>query len=51
MSVESTLQDLQLKKHNLLDAHQDRVMVAEERMRKAEVHVQECRIELGEIRV
>ena len=51
MSAESKLQDLQLKKQNLLDEHQDRVMMAKERMKKAEVHAQECRIELGGIRV
>lgn len=54
MSAESKLQDLQLKKQNLeraLEEHQDRVMMAEERMKKAEVHAQDCQIELGEIRV
>ena len=42
---------LNLLKQNLLDEQQDRVMMAEERMKKAEVHAQECRIELGGIRV
>ena len=50
MSAESKLQDLQLKKQNLLDEHQDRVMMAKERMKKAEMHAQDCQIELGEIR-
>ena len=42
---------LNLLKQNLLDEHQDRMMMAGERMKKAEVHAQECQIELGEIRV
>lgn len=54
MSAESKLQDLQLRKQNLerdLEEQQDRVAMAEERMRKAEMHAQDCQVELGEIRV
>lgn len=54
MSAESKLQDLHLKKQDLeraLEEHQDRVGMAEERMRKAESHAQECQVELGNIRV
>ena len=38
-----------MKKQDLeraLEEHQDRVMMAEERMKKAEIHSQECQIEL-----
>ena len=38
---------LNLLKQNLLDEHQDRMMMAGEHMKKAEVHAQECQIELG----
>ena len=53
-SAESKLQDLKLQKQNLeraLEEQQDRVTTAEERMRKAETHSQECQMELGKIRV
>ena len=52
MSAESKLQDLQLKKQDLersLEEHQDRVVMAEERMRKAEVREQECQDELSRV--
>ena len=53
-TAESRLQELQLQKQDLerkLEEQVDHVTMAEDRMRKAEGHVQECQIELGKIRV
>jgi myosin protein heavy chain len=48
------LQSLQLKNQDLeraLAETGDRVEMAYERMKKAELHAQECQVELGEVRV
>ncbi len=48
------LQSLQLKNQDLeraLGETGDRVEMAYERMKKAELHAQECQVELGEVRV
>lgn len=48
------LQTLQLKNQDLersLEETGDRVVMAHERMKKAELHAQECQVELGKVRV
>ena len=54
ISSERELQKLQLKKQDLersLEEQEDRAVMALERMKKAEVYVAECQIELGKVRV
>ncbi len=54
MNSDRELQSLQLKNHDLeraVEEKADRVEMAYERMKKAEVHAQECQMELGKVRV
>lgn len=54
MSSETEFQKLQLKKQDLerlLEEQQDRATNALDRMKKAELHANECQVELGKIRV
>lgn len=54
LTSETELQKLQLQKHDLerlLEEQKDRAGNAFDRMRKAELHANECQVELGKIRV
>lgn len=54
LAGDTELQKLKLEKHDLersLEEHGDRVVMAFERMKKAETYATECQVELGKVRV